>query len=91
MKRTQVVSDYKTLADIVYNPKIEVMGTEILDNKNVLITHKYKDDSCAGPGKTSFAIAAMVTCHARIELYRLMQNVEIARKDRLIYADTGKY
>ena len=91
MKKTQLVSDYATLANIVFDPAIEVLGTEILSNNNVMITHKFRDDRDAGPGNTSSAVAAMVTCHARIKLYHLMQQVESVRRDRVIYADTGKW
>lgn len=88
MPKTSIVGDYQSLSALVGNQDIEVLGATILSNDNVIVTHKLRNDSDAGPGTTSPAIACFVTAWARLELYKLMQSVEAVRPNRICYCDT---
>ena len=88
MPKTTLISDYQTLAALVTDPEIEVLGSSIMDNQNVLVTHKQRSDAECNPGNTSPAIACFVTAHARLRLFRLIQKIEAVREHRICYCDT---
>ena len=88
MPKTTVISDYETLSELVNRPNVDVMGSIILPNDNVVVTHRLTDDKDAGAGNTSTAIACFVTAWARLELYNLMRKVESVRPNRVCYLDT---
>ena len=86
--KTSIISEYQTLCSLLADGSIEVLGSSIFSNNNVIVTYKNISDSDAGPGNTSPAIGCFVTAWARLKLYELMEQVESVRPGRIAYTDT---
>jgi len=82
------VTSRKDLIDLFSNEKLEILSEFFIDEESMMISYKCKDDSDAEQGNTSVAIAAFVTCCARLQLYSLMEKIESLGSSRLLYCDT---
>lgn len=88
LDQTEIVSTYQQLMAMVGDSKKEVKAAEIVHEDTVIATWCWRDPLDARQGKTSPAIASFVTAWARLELHKLIHQVEQVRPNRCHYADT---
>ena len=89
LPKVKIFSDPLQMEKFLADSRFELLGVTFLTPNRLLVNYKYAKDEDAGPGRTSTAIAAMVTSYARIHLYRLMARVglegEYNRSNGLLY------
>ena len=88
LPQTVVVHDYDGLFKILNDKKLEVTGHQIVGEEFCIVTYKFKNDEDAKQGRQNLAIASFVTSQARAKLYRLVDQVESVRQDRVLYVGT---
>lgn len=90
LPQTKFLRSYADLWALLSNDEKEVMGIHEASEVTILTQSKFKDNDNANinPGKTNIAVASFVTAYARLELFRLIQNIESQREGRVLYFDT---
>jgi hypothetical protein len=82
-----VCSEYKDYWEVATDAEKLVTGELMINEDCLLVTWEYKEEEKARQGNTSLAIASFVTSYARIELMKVIDEVEVI-PGRLLYMDT---
>ena len=90
LPQTNVLRSYADLWSLMNDEKKEVMGFHEASDFTILTQSKYKEHCTEHlhPGKTNIAVASFVTAYARLELFRLITDIETVRQGRVLYFDT---
>ena len=87
LQQTKVCSEYKDYWEIVNDEDKLIKGELMVNDDCLLVNWEYKDDEMGKNANTSLAIASFVTSYARIELMKIIDEVEII-PGRVLYWDT---
>ncbi len=87
LPQTKVCSEYKDYWEVATDAEKLVTGELMINEDCLLVTWEYKEEEKARQGNTSLAIASFVTSYARIELMKVIDEVEVI-PGRLLYMDT---
>lgn len=83
--RTKLVNSGEELRDIILNPRYVVHSVLPINDDNLLINYREKEEA-RGPNKTTnVVIAAFTTSYARMELYKYL---DFLGDERVYYFDT---
>jgi len=87
-----MMKDEWEFTELVHDPNIEILGDLMVLEDLLIATYKYKNESnMIKPGKTSLAIAAFVTAHARIMLHNEIKKLHQAIPHSVLYCDTDSH
>lgn len=73
--RKAIISERRKVVDLISNVNIEIHSMFELNSDTVLFSYKCVDQCSANKSYTNVAIAAYVTAHGRIELYRHSEGI----------------
>lgn len=89
MPQTVLISDKAELDKIITDQDIEILSELEVGDEGLQLSYRYKDESHASAGMTSYQLVSFVTSYARCMLYRLMDSIEAdGREGRVLYFDT---
>ena len=81
---TEVFSDESEFLTAVFNPNREILDFFEIHDKVFLTTKKKEEHSCISSPTTNVVLAAYITAHARVHLYRTLKRLA----GRAYYCDT---
>ena len=87
LPQTKICNDYDDYFKLATDPEKVIKGELMVNEDCLIVTWEYSDDDLAKNGSTSIATASFVTSYARIELLRVIDEVEEI-PGRLLYMDT---
>ena len=87
LPQTTICNEYHEYWKLANDEDKLIKGELMVNEDTLLVTWEYKDDELGRTGNTSLAIASFVTSYARIELMKVIDEVEKI-PGRLLYMDT---
>jgi hypothetical protein len=84
LPKTVVCRDYNKRWELLNDEKLDIKDDIALSHEAALIIYKLKDTEDIKPGNTSIILASLVTAHARLKLFELLE--QLGR--RVLYFDT---
>jgi hypothetical protein len=88
LTKTEMVESYDRYWHLACNEDIEITGELMVNDDVMLVTYKYAKDEKATVLNYNVAIASYVTAYARLELYRVIEQLEKIREHSVLYFDT---
>lgn len=70
--------------DICFDESLELLATRVFNTTTIMLVYREKGEFIQSLPISSEIIATFVTCHARLSLYELMDQLQ----ERVVYVDT---
>ena len=86
MPKTRYVNNYREVVEYFTSKTKRVTDATLVGDDLMLLQYQLIDDAADSPRKTNVILAAFTTAHARVILYRNMQQVKDPRN--VLYCDT---
>ena len=87
LPQTTICNEYHQYWDLANDPEKTIKGELMVNEDTLLVTWEYVNEELGSSTNTSLAVASFVTSYARIELMKVIDEVEII-PGRLLYMDT---
>ena len=84
LKQTDIVKTREALLKLLHSPDKEVLSILPVNDNVLYVSWQFREEAVAAPANTNVAIAAYVTCQARLELYKHLEKLGT----RILYCDT---
>ena len=88
LTKCKLFNDHDAYLNHIYDEELEILGEYMIDENNLMLSYKFKDETLAHEGVQNVAIASFVTSYARIQLYSIIDEVERATPGATYYFDT---
>ena len=87
LKQTKICQTYNDYYQLVSNENIMIKGELMVNEETLLVNYQMTEDENCNNSRTSYAIAAFVTSWARLELLKVIDEIELIPR-RIMYMDT---
>ena len=87
-KQVEMIHDYDSYWKKLTDSSIEIKSEVMVTDNAMLLQWKEREENLEYGPNTSLAVASFVTSYARLELYKMMIEVEKIRTGSLLYFDT---
>ena len=84
----QIFNNHDEYIELIMDPKFEILGELSIDENNMIVSYKLRNDEDANEGVQNVILASFVTSYARIELYSIIDEVENENPGGCYYFDT---
>lgn len=88
LPQTEIVKTIARYHELADDDRIEITGEFSPNDDTTIITWEWTDEEDARVTNYNIAVSSYVTAYARIELYKLMEEIEYIRPHSLLYHDT---
>ena len=86
LSQTKIFDDPSEVYKLLTNDSITVDNIRLINEEVIEVTYKEEEAFAKVNPNTNVVIAAFTTCHARLKLYEVLEQLG----DRVMYQDTGK-
>ena len=87
MGQTKIFDDPAEVYKLLSDDTVTVSNIRLINEEIVEVTYKTEEAFVKVNPRTNVVIAAFTTCHARLKLYEVLEQLG----DRAMYQDTGRF